>query len=248
MRLIVVLFFFLLSSTLTAQIDTLNTRTNKLLYPLLNGGSATYAVYFEDSLGRRISSADLWDRRVKLSTNVSGQREYRFEWTVWRKDSLQASIISTGLAANAQPISHQAEYLRRGSFSFQFIDGVVTVPGSAQKNAKDSALRVVVDPPAFAFPMDLEILPLVPMKKVGQQFAIAFYEPGSAKSNYYLLTVTGKEALALAAGHNAPCWLLRLDYGRGTYATFWISEKKREVLKMREFIPGGRFRYKVKLF
>jgi hypothetical protein len=104
-----------------------------------------------------------------------------------------------------------------------------------------------MDSPAYEFPMDLEIFPLLPFRKTGQQFAIAFYEPGTAKSNYYKLTVTGKEDLALVGAQAASCWLLRIDYAPGSYATFWISDKTREVLKMKEYFRG-RYRYKVRLY
>jgi hypothetical protein len=248
MKHIAAILLLLFTTSSNAQVDTLHTQNNKMLISALKEGKATYAVYFEDSIGNRLSSADLWNRTVSITSNATGQKQYRFEWTVWRKDSLQASVVSTGLVPSLQPVSHKADYVRRGTFSFSFDNGIVTVPDEDRKNAKDSALKVVLDPPGFAFPMDLEILPLVPMKKAGQQFAIAFYEPGSPRSNYYLLTVTGKENLPLVGGLHVPCWLLRLDYGRGTYATFWISEKTREVLKMQEYIRGGRYRYKVRLY
>ncbi|RYF80082.1 MAG: hypothetical protein EON98_13860, partial [Chitinophagaceae bacterium] len=99
----------------------------------------------------------------------------------------------------------------------------------------------------FEFPMDLEIFPLLPFKKAGQVFAIAFYEPGTAQSNYYKLTVTGKEALPLVGAQTVNCWLLRIDYAPGSYATFWITDKTREVVKMREYFRG-RYRYKVRLY
>jgi len=236
-----------LSFSAAAQIDTINTDNLKLNMGAFKEGKASYAVYFEDSLGNRLTSADIWDRTIRFSTNAAGQKTYAFTWTWWRKDSLQSTVQATGLLPSLKPLTHAAEYLRRGKFFYQFNNDVVTIPAEYQKTAKDSVFRVQLAPPAFEFPMDLEIFPLLPFKKAGQEFAIAFYEPGTAQSNYYKLTVTGKEALPLPGAQTVNCWLLRIDYAPGSYATFWITDKTREVVKMREYFRG-RYRYKVRLY
>lgn len=239
--------FLLLTLYSSAQVDTINTDNLKLNMAAFKEGKSSYAVFFEDSLGNRLTSADIWDRSIRFSTDASGQKLFHFDWTWWRKDSLQSTVQATGLLPSLKPLIHNADYVRRGKFAYAFANNAVTIPAAFQKTAKDSAFNVVLDPPAFEFPMDLEIFPLLPFKKTGQQFAIAFYEPGTAKSNYYKLTVTGKEDLPLVGGQAANCWLLRIDYAPGSYATFWISDKTREVLKMKEYFRG-RYRYKVRLY
>jgi hypothetical protein len=247
MKRLIPLFLILLSLQAAAQTDTIDTRRGGLLTRYLRVGKATYVVYFEDSTGARRSAGDLWDRSIELRDSA-GMQWYRFAWQVWRRDSLWAHVVSTGSMRNLEPLAHEAEYRNRGHFAYTFRDDLVTVPLQWQRTAKDSNLRVQVDPPGFAFPMDLELFPLLPFKKVGQEFAMAFYEPGAAKSSYYKLTVTGREDLVTPGGGKIPCWLLRIDYGRGTYATFWIAEKERVVLKMKEEYARGRFRYKVRLY
>lgn len=241
-------FLLLLAATWSqAQIDTLNTRTADLITAALKEGKASYAVFFEDSLGNRLGSADIWDRRLSFATDASGQSIFQFDWRWWRKDTLIATVQTTGLRSTLQPLTHKASYRSRGDFSYRFENNTVTIPAEARKTAKDSAFNVVLDPPAFAFPMDLETFPLLPFKKVGQQFSIAFYEPGSPKAAYYPLTVTGKEDLPLPGAQKATCWTLRIDYAAGSYATFWITDKTKEVLKMQEYFRG-RYRYKVRLY
>lgn len=242
-------FTFLLMTALgcQAQVDTINPKTLSLNTVALREGRASYAVYFEDSLGNRTSSADIWDRTIELSTASNGQKSYRFGWKWYRKDSLTATVSATGLLPSFQPLTHEAEYTGGRTVSVVFNDNVVTVPDDKKRTARDSSFKVVLNPPAFEFPMDLELFALLPFKKAGQQFAMAFYEPGSPGSKYYPLTVTGKENLALAGGQKAPCWLLRIDYAPGSYATFWITDKTREVVKMKEYFKG-RYRYKVKLY
>ena len=230
----------------STQVDTLNPSNGKLNMAAFIARKSSYAVFFEDTTGTRISTADIWDREVGF-TMAAGKRAYNFKWRWYRRDSLLATITAQGEMPSLYPLSHQGDYVRRGKISYQFNNNLVTVPQADRHNRRDSLFRVILSPPAFEFPMDLEILPLVPFKKTGQQFAIAFYEPGSPKSDYYLLTVTGKEYLEISGGLKLNCWLLRIDYGRGGYATFWISDKTREVIKMKEYF-AGKYRYKVKLY
>ncbi|UHG89650.1 hypothetical protein [Spirosoma oryzicola] len=240
----------LVSSLLSAQaqIDTINTNTLKLNVSAFKESKRSYAVFFEDSTGKRLTSADIWDRTIRFSKSATGQKTYVFDWKWFSKDSLIGHVTTTGLLPSLAPLTHDATYAKRGARNFVFNHNIVTIPTASRRTAKDSTFKVVLNPPAFAFPMDLEILPLLPVKKVGQEFALAFYEPGSPTSNYYRLTVTGKEDLPVGGNAKVNCWLLKIDYGQqGAYATFWISDQSREVLKMREYFRG-RYRYKVKLF
>jgi hypothetical protein len=99
--------------------------------------------------------------------------------------------------------------------------------------------------------MDIELLPLLPFKRVGQKFSMAFYEPGTMSAKYYGLEVVGKEKLALPGDLKVSCWVLNFDYGTdgegGESARFWISEATREVLKMKGISKNG-IRYKVKIY
>lgn len=243
-------FIVLCSSvcTVRAQIDTINTSTLKLNLAAFREAKRTYAVFFEDSLGHRLSSADLWDRSIRLTTTPSGQKIYQFDWQWFQKDSLLANVSATGLLPSLAPLTHRATYTKRGNRRFVFNGTTVTVPVADQHTAKDSSFRAIMNPPAFLFPMDLEIFPLLPFKRIGQEFAIAFYEPGSPSASYYRLTVTGKEDLQVGGDAKLNCWILKIDYGQqGVYATFWISDQNREVVKMREYFRG-RYRYKVKIY
>jgi hypothetical protein len=244
---IIVVLTLLVNVAGNAQVDTINTANHKLNTRIMKEGKSSYAVYFEDSLGNRISSADIWDRTIHFSTNAEGKSIYQFEWNWYKKDTLIAHVVAAGDRTTLEPLTHKAEYVRRPSLSFAFANNMVSVPADAQRTAADSAFKVLLAPPAFEFPMDLEIFPLLPFKKTGQQFAIAFYEPGTKKSDYYKLTVTGKDNLLLPGGPKVPCWVLRIDYAPGSYASFWITDQSREVVKMQEYYKG-RYRYKVRLY
>jgi len=242
--------YLLVGSCLSAnaQVDTINTANLKLNMAAFTDAKRSYAVFFEDSTGKRITTADIWDRTVSRSKTPAGKPIYQFTWDWYHRDSLMAHVTATGSLPSLAPLTHDAVYTKRGSRNYAFAGTTVTIPVASRSTAKDSAFKVVMNPPAFEFPMDLEILPLLPFKKVGQQFAIAFYEPGSPTANYYRLTVTGKEDLHISGTTKINCWLLKIDYGQqDASATFWIADQAPEVLKMREYFRG-RYRYKVKLY
>jgi hypothetical protein len=239
--------FLTLSFNSRAQVDTLNTENLKLNIKAFKEGKSTYVVFFEDSAGNRTSSAAIWDRTLKMATSNTGEKIYQFGWKVWMRDSLVANVSATGLLHSMKPLSHDAEYLGRPSLHFVFEDQKVTIPVSKQLSSKDSSFNATLNPPAFEFPMDMELFAMMPFNKIGQKFVMAFYEPGRPESKYYPLTVTGKENLPLTGGQKVLCWLLRIDYAPSQYAQFWIADKTREVLKMQEYFRG-KYRYKVKLY
>ena len=243
---LITLFFLLASLTASAQIDTINPTNARLQLAVWRDTSASYAVYFTDSAGRRTSSADIWDRRVRR-VQTGSQTYYAFNWQWYRRDTLMAQVRSTGAWPSLDPLTHQATYAGRGQRHYVFSDNVVRIADSARHTRQDSLFSVRLQPVAFAFPMDLELLPMLPIRRIGQQFAVAFYEPGSPSSAYYPVQVTGRERLALPGRAKIDCWLVRIDYQPGSYATFWISERSRQVIKMREY-ARGRYRYKVLLY
>lgn len=236
------LFLLFLKTGILAQTDTISPTLGKLLTKNLSSSESTYAVYWEDEKGNVSGKIELWKRTLLVK-----EKEYFFDWKWYRSDTLYAHITNTGDKGTIAPWLHRADYFKKGKFEVQFRKGVVTVPDSLQTTERLKLFRVILNPAAFAFPMDLEILPLLPFRKKGQKFAIAFYEPGGEKSAYYSASIIRKENLVIQAGNSIRCWVLRLEYAPNAYADFWIADKKREVLKMKEFYEG-RYRYKVKLY
>lgn len=230
-----------------AQVDTINTSSNSLNMQAFHDQQKTYVVYWEDSLGNTMSTPDLWKRSIKGSKATGSNSLFIFDWQWYKQDSLYAHIRASGELTSMKPIWHHADYFKRGKFTVGYTNNEVTIPDSAQRHPHHRDFKVVLKYPAFEFPMDMEIFALLPYKKIGQQFVIPFYEPGSKASNYYKLTVTGKEKLILHGAAAIQCWLLRIDYAPDSYATFWIADKPREVVKMKEYYQG-KYRYKIKLF
>jgi hypothetical protein len=104
--------FFL---TAQAQIDTINTASLKLNMAAFKEAKRSYAVFFEDSTGKRLTSADIWDRTIRFSKSATGQKIYEFDWTWFQKDSLLAHVTATGLLSSLAPLTHEATYTKRGT-------------------------------------------------------------------------------------------------------------------------------------
>jgi hypothetical protein len=166
MKQLLLLTALLITVGAQAQVDTFDTHRAGLETRALRDGKTSYAVLFTDSLGNRLSSADIWDRSITVSDSA-GRSWYRFHWQWWRKDTLIADVHSVGDAKTLQPLWHDNDYRNRGHSTYLFQDTIVTMAPAAQHTAKDSAFRVALHPPAFAFPMDLELFPLLPFKKPG---------------------------------------------------------------------------------
>lgn len=228
--------------------DTINYKNGRLNSSALKESRASYAVYFTDTDNVRKGAAHIWDRSITFTKDSRGEALYNFEWKWYMNDTLISIVNAAGFLNSMKPLTHKANYFKRGKKSYVFNDNVVTVPDADKRTKKDSLFKLVMDPPAFEFPMDLELYGLLPFKNNGQKFVVAFYEPGTSKSAYYHLSVKGQEDLIMPGGSTVKCWLLSVDYGmKGSSALFWISDKSREVLKMKETYPGG-FAYKVKLY
>jgi hypothetical protein len=235
---------FLASEALSAQtLDTITAKNNKIDVRKITPIKHSYAVFFTDSTGKRTSSADIWDRELRRTKDASGKEVVEFEWKWWRKDSLL--MQTKGICAF--PSLELLEYTKAPTLSVKNENGTLNIKTQTRMKA-DTAFTMLFDGKTFTFPMDLEIFGLLPMKSVGQKFSVPFYEPGSGSHKYYTCTVVGKERLVLQENAGIDCWLLQIDYGQfGAYATFWISERTGEVLKMQESFRGI-FRYKIKLF
>jgi hypothetical protein len=241
-KIVITIVLVLLQKILLAQIDTIIPAQQKLLTAKLSSYSANYVVYWEDENGQVLGAIDIWKRELKVNPKT-----YAFNWKWYRSDTLYANISTLGNSLTMEPLLHEADYFNKGKHTFQFRNNTVSIPDSLQITEKLKSFKVNLNPASFAFPMDLEILALLPFQKVTQKFAIPFYEPGSKQATFYHATITAKEKLPTPGGSFVSCWVIRLDYAPNSYAEFWIAQKERQVIKMREFYQG-KHRYKVKLY
>jgi len=230
-----------------AQIDTIVPANNKLILTQQPSITRSYVVYFTDSLGNRTSSADIWDREMKPISGPSGEQQYLFDWKWYKKDSLVSHTKATCRYPSLQPVKYEYYRDNKVMASVLYNSKQVTVKTKSRVTLNDTTFQMTLQMDAFVFPMDMEVFASLPFKNPGQQFVIPFYEPGSPAAGYHTYTYAGKEDVVITTGITIPCWVLKSDQAPNGYSLFYIAQKGREVIKMKQFSKGF-YRYKVKLY
>lgn len=239
-------FILILKTSVSAQPDTIHAKNNKLQLSQLKEGKKAYLVYMTDSAFNRLSSGDIWEREIKFSTK-NNQPVVQFNWKWFRNDSLMATIVNVVDKKTFAPITHRSVHKTRGILAYDYTNEYMTPSDTVANNEALKKSKVALTIPIISWEQDLETYPLLPIKKVGQQFDIAFFDPNEKASTYHRYEVIGKEKLELNEDTKVDCWLLKIDYGRGAHGVFWLTEKSKEVLKLKEYF-NGRYRFKVRLY
>ncbi len=230
----------------SAQADTINAANNKLQLSRLREAKEVYLVYFTDSALNRKTTGDIWERNTRF-TSLNNQQVVEFTWNWYKNDSLMANIVNYCDRATLAPVYHKAVYKKRGTYAYDYQKDFMVPTDSVADNAAQKRGKIALTIPVINWELDLETYPLLPIKKVGQQFDIAFFDPNEKAPSYHRYEVIGKEELQLNNDTKVKCWLLKIDYGKESNAIFWLTEKSREVIKMKEYFRGN-YRFKVKLY
>ncbi|HWB27978.1 MAG TPA: hypothetical protein VG738_21040 [Chitinophagaceae bacterium] len=246
-RITLLLFALSLKTVLFAQVDTIDTKTNKLLIHNLPEGAATYVVYFVDSATNEITGpSDIWVRTTQYSTFHNADA-IQFDWKWYHHDSLYKTVRDICRKNDMAPLYAYGNSVRTGIRAYNFTDGYMVAADTVAGNNADASKKVALTVPVYNWEWDMELFSTLPYKKVGQQFEIAFLDPNDNKPAYYLHTVIGTDELAVNKQAKIKCWILRVGYSATAYADFWISQQSHEMLKMKGYY-NGRYRYKVKLY
>jgi hypothetical protein len=248
MRILLPLLLLGLALTAIAQTDTINAKTNRLQTERLVEGVARYLVYNVDSMSGAISTADIWERAVSFGILPGNpQPVVMFEWKWYHNEFLFRHVKAVADRKTLAPISEIALFKGYAFAGYTFTNGFLMPDSTVAQNRVNKGLKVPLNPPVLNWEWDMETFSTLPIRRIGQRFAIAFMDPNNPQPNYYLYEITGEDNLALNKEASIKCWTLHINYGNGAYATFWISQQSREVLKMKEYFNGS-YRYKVKLY
>ncbi len=241
-----IIFLTVFHASTTAQIDTINANNHTLQTKKLKPGESSYVVYFTDSLFNLSSSVDIWKRRVHFTT-FNNKPVVEFDWAWYRCDSILAQVKNICDRNTLAPIFHKAIYPGKGIIAYNFTDSFMVASDTVSNNAVLKKPKVLLDIPVLSWEQDLETYPLLPINKTGQKFDIAFFDPNEKAPTYHRYEVIGKENLQLNNDTRSSCWLLKIEYSKDAYAVFWLTEKSKDVIKMKEYF-NGKYRFKVKLY
>ena len=245
-------------NTIKAQtvLDTINSVNNKLIVSSIKESKKEYLVYLADSNKNRKNIGDIWKRTIKFN-NLNGKRIIEFGWEWYIKDGkLYKTVTNLCDAQTLAPIYHKTvsnstgdpRYDRElGIKAYDFVDNKMIPSDSVKDNIVAGKVPVNIDIPILSWELDLETFETLPIKSVGQKFAVSFFDPSEDKPEYHIYEVTGKELLKLNTDAVIECWTLIIKYDDVNYAKFWLSGKSKEVIKMEEYFNGF-YRIKELLF
>lgn len=208
-------------------------------------GKRQYLVYLETIETGAAKFLSIWNRSTKIIT-VDGEQVVETQQK-WSGDNAMfvKTIYSLNRVDDFSPIYHQVENGGNTVSAYEFDDetvfGAVDVEGNTKADFSMPSVSRTLN-----WELDMETFALLPLEG-GKIFSLNFYHPGSkTEPNDYLYEVTGSEVLTDMDGNEIDCWTLRIDYGGGNYAIFWLQKSDKQMIKMEEKWNDMK-RYKVRL-
>jgi len=226
--------------------DTINAINNTLKTSKLIESKNTYLVYTENSLHEKTSSGDIWEREITFD-KIQNKDIIRFTWKWYKNDSLLSLTSNICDKQTLKPLYHKLTYKDTLVVAYDFKDGFLVPTDSIDNNYVKNYPKRALTIPVINWEQDLETLPLLPIKNIGQKFCISFFDVNEKEPAYHTYEVTGEDTLKFTKDISANCWLLKINYSDVNYSLFWLSKQSLEVLKMEEYFNGN-YRYKVKLY
>ncbi|MCJ0742297.1 DUF3108 domain-containing protein [Pedobacter montanisoli] len=228
------------------RITPVNAQNKQLKINRLKYGETEYLVYLTDTNFNRIGNSEIWKRKTSKAM-FHGKEAVKFDFIRYHKDSLLIHTVNYCDLETLAPIYHVAQVYGKGVVAYNFEGAQMKPADTVAHNGALKRVPVNLTIPVISWEQDMETYPLLPITKVGQKFNIAFFDPNEQSPSYHTYEVYAKEDLTIGQGIKAKCWILKIDYGKGNYALFWLHENDLEVLKMKEYF-NGKYRFKVKLY
>ncbi|WP_242927447.1 DUF3108 domain-containing protein [Pontibacter vulgaris] len=234
---------FLLFTAASAQVDTVRISAKDLKIKQLKPGTRQYLVTIQTPANPKVLRQSLWVRNISFE-NFKGKERLVIRQNWIGADTLSNRKIFSVCEKDFTPI-YQTSTSARGVAAFNFYPDKITGSDTTKANAFKK-FNMAAAAPTLDWELDMETFECLPLKDK-TVYLVNFYHPGSATSpKYYAYKVIGSEKIQTINNTQTDCWLLKIDYSTTNYATFWISKKTHEVLKMEELFDGVK-RNKIKL-
>ncbi|MFM8744606.1 MAG: hypothetical protein ACKODM_14945 [Cytophagales bacterium] len=239
------LFIMALQFDCLAQADTVYGFASKKLDARIKEGTSQYLIFFQNKKKAKRAGAFLSTQTVKFKT-INGIEAIAIEQKAYSSDT-SAYFYEYSLVRrdNFNPIHFRMWSQRSGVLAYDFYPDKVVASDTVASNAK-KGLIATTKKLMLNWNIDLLTFPLLKLKN-GKSYFMNFYQPGSPKdAQLYEYKVTGSETIKGSDGEQIDCWKLSIVYSEINKATFYISKKTNEVLKLEEDFGSG-VRYKVRL-
>jgi hypothetical protein len=241
----IISLFMLFASTVSAQVDTVYQFDSKLIANRIKEGRFQYCMFFQNKTSPKKAGTYIVDKKITFKT-VNGIDAIEIIQKLYSSDTAGYNYVySLVRRDNFNPIHHRTWRQRTGVEAYDFYENKIVGSDTVANNAK-KGFELLTTHPLLNWELDLETFSILPLKK-DKTFAINFYHPGSpTKPMVYNYKVIGEENVNGLEGVKIACWKLLIEYSSKQQATFFISKKTGEVIKMEEDFGSG-VRYKVKL-
>jgi len=221
----------LLPTPTYSQVDSISVGRNNLRLSKMQPGKVSYSVWFQDVTSKAVSQISIWNREVFFS-HLNGAEVIVVRQMRYYPDQSRNKFVYT--ISDRKTLKTIYDFMTRGGSieAFNFSDKGITGADSVKNNSKKDFSLSFDDFP-FCFEMDLEILSLLPITRVGQKFAVNFYHPGGEiPPKYYPVEVLGKETLKTIDKKSVECWKIRLRYDEDSFDDSWITVQSHELLRL----------------
>lgn len=238
-RKVLLIGILLMSLKVNAQlkIDTINADHNKLKLDRLKESAVNYLVYFTDSTKlQRRSVGDIWERKLK-KVRLNDEDVIEFSWRIIADKAIVKQTKDILNAKTFAPINYFSITNFRGktdTTAYIFENGYLRKNQSVSGNSVKDDFEKKLDIPVLNWELDIETYPLLPIKRTGQTFDIAFFDVNEEAPNYHRYQVIGEDNLNIFDDFKLPCWLLQVVYDENDSAIFWLSKKTGELIKSEE--------------
>jgi len=225
------LLLVLLPAAAYSQVDSIKAGPDKSRLSEIQPGKASYAVWFQDTTSNTVSQISIWNREVFFSRlngmDVAVVRQMRY-YSDQKRNKFVYTVSDRKTLRTIYDFTSRGGLNEAFNFSFKGIEGADSVKNNSKKD-----FRLSFNDFPFCFEMDLEVLSLLPITRVGQKFAVNFYHPGGEiPPKYYLVEVLGREVLQTIDRKPVACWKIRLRYDETSYDYSWITTQSHELLRL----------------
>lgn len=230
---------------LEAQVDSVNTMSNRLRADFLHEVRNSYIVYLQDSLNGNKYNFEIWDRTIKRN---GSEGNFHLHWIRNKHTKGEYVEYHIQFSDRFRPISEQvvekkwAEARQRIERTYYEYDNnqIRTSPDTLLHNKAPFHLYDLEY--SLNWELDVEILGALPLEE-NRKFAISFYHPGSKTlPAYYDYCVDRTETLQMS-NQKYDCWVVKVRYSERSSSEYWIDKSTHTVLQMKEMFYG-RYRFK----
>ena len=240
---------FMIHYELKIKLDTVKLPEQAILNTgYLKPGIRQYIVFTTDTGVQKRLDIRIWQRDISIEKSAEGDVFVTRQTWLSYDSSKFTQFLSVNNLNDFKPRFHSQES-HGHLFAYNWYSDSVVGADSVLNNLK-AGFKIKLNWTALNWNLDLETIEMLPMDHY-KNFYITFYDAGIGMPQKLLYTVVGEEAVSL---YNCPtklkCWklLMKAEFkGMHFTETFWVTKDSHELIKEKDDLGNGKYRYKIRL-